>query len=365
MVDAQRAIANANAARSSALSPSTAAVQGDEGFTAAAYHSATLKDEDVHDLTEGEESLYSGSISSPYFYGSQMSTPTPQHQQLHARDDDELFPSYAGTPQQELDDQIRPTAWEYYYPPLATGASAPPLPPSEPAATPPAAGAAPTHPSRHPQHLPSRFPQDPQQTARMQPQNNLSGLRYTAATSAFPASSMSGSVDSTSSSMVSTSAQAVSTSSSRSGVKRPLERISASPMASPTVSIASSMLAMRNNPEALDLAHTSKALLTHASASKPTATAFAPTTINLSTNSINLSVPKTSPTGAGNIAGTAGSSAVGGRKVKKEAVHVNNNEQDPALGPATKKTKVSRERQLKINAASRRCRKKQKVSERW
>ncbi|TYZ67142.1 hypothetical protein PybrP1_009704 [[Pythium] brassicae (nom. inval.)] len=344
MVDAQHSASGADAdattsaARTSTLSPS---VQGDEGFGASAYH-ATLKDEDVQDLTEGEESLYSGSISSPYFYGSQVGTPTPtptpqhQYQHLHLRDDDEFFPSYAGTPQPELDDQIRPTAWEYYYPPVATGASAPPPPPppsssslspSAPTATSPPPMATPNHLSRHPQQLPSRFPQDAQHESRMQSQGSLSGLRFAAAatTSTFSASSI--------------------------------------PMASPTVSIASSMIAMRNNPEALDLAHTSKALLTHAATAKPSATAFAPNTINLSTNSINLSIPKALPSGA-TIASrnSSSSSATGSRKVKKETALAATDDQDEeaALGPAAKKTKVSRERQLKINAASRRCRKKQK-----
>lgn len=368
MVDAQRAVSGADATAASGptatLSPS---VQGDEGFGASAYH-ATLKDEDVHDLTEGEESLYSGSISSPYFYGSQVGTPTPtptpqhQHQHLHLREEDEFFPSYAGTPQPELDEQIRPTAWEYYYPPLATGASAPPLSssslsPSAPTAatSPPPLVSNPSHLSRHPQQLPSRFPQDAQHGSRVQSQGGLSGLRFAAATpSAFPASSVSGSMDSTSTTSSSTSTQ----SSSRTGVKRPLDRVSASPMASsPTVSIASSMIAMRNNPEALDLAHTTttKALLTHGTPAKPSATAFTPNTINLSTNSINVSIPK---------ALTNGSTGVSSRKVKKEAAHVKDDlEDESALGPAAKKTKVSRERQLKINAASRRCRKKQKVRE--
>lgn len=336
---------NARATPSPSTSSASSSVLGDDTYAAGAQYRSSLKDEDV---TEGEESLYSGSISSPYFYGNQTgSTPTPQ-QQL-ARDDDEFFASYASTPQQELDDQMRSNTWDYYYPPPpSTPASMPPSSSFAPSA-PTASGSAPKQLSRNPQQLPSRFPQDPQNPRNKPPQpNNLSGLRYTATTSAFPSSSLATTM---STATTSTSSNA----SNRPGVKRPLERVSASsPMASPTVSIASSMIAMRNIPDALDLAQTSKAMLTHPSVAKASSSAFASNTINISTNSINLSA--SSVTAAPTRTAPTASSV---RKVKKASM--DEEDLDTSLEPAAKKTKVSRERQLKINAASRRCRKKQKV----
>lgn len=336
------AATNARATPSPSTSSTSSSAHGDDAYATGAQYRSSLKDED---MTEGEESLYSSSISSPYFYGNQTSsTPTPQL----VRDDEEFFASYASTPQQDLDDQMRTNTWDYYYPPPAsTSSPAPPMPPSSSFApsAPTAPGSAPKQLSRHPQQLPSRFPQDPQNPRNKPPQSNLSGLRYTATTSAFPSSSLSTVTTSSGSNAV-----------SRPGVKRPLERVTASsPMASPTVSIASSMIAMRNIPDALDLAQTSKAMLTHPSITKASSSAFASNTINISTNSINLSA--SSVTAAPTR--TAPTTATSARKVKKESM--DEDDLDASLEPAAKKTKVSRERQLKINAASRRCRKKQKV----
>lgn len=357
MVDVQRASATARAPPTMAHptatpSPSTSSaassVHGDDAYGAslasdASTYRSSFKDDDGHDLTEGEESLYGGSISSPYFYGSQLGTPTPQQQ----RDDEEFFASYTGTPQQDLDDQLRANSWDYYYPPMATaGSGLPPQSVASSAASSPAPSGALHQLSRPSQQLPSRFPQDPHAKPPAPP-STLPAMRFTGKTSAFPTSSLATTMTTTSSSSTSSS-NATIVASSRQGVKRPLERVSASsPMASPTVSIASSMIAMRNNPDTLDLAQTSKALLAHASATKPASSAFASNTINISTNSINLSVP-------------SAVAAPSARKVKREVAN-DDDEPDAALGPAAKKTKVSRERQLKINAASRRCRKKQKV----
>ncbi|KAH7479740.1 hypothetical protein PRIC1_008719 [Phytophthora ramorum] len=100
----------------------------------------------------------------------------------------------------------------------------------------------------------------------------------------------------------------------QSGVKRGYDRMAAGDKASPTAAVATSMLAMRAKPQNL-VVHTRAA----------------------TGNTVNIGRRNTaaSPTAA----------------VKDE--------QDDASTP--KKTKVSRERQLKINAASRRCRKKQKL----
>lgn len=159
-------------------------------------------------------------------------------------DGEELFASYSPCPLQQPIPELtlRPTAWEYYYPQS-----------TEPAAS--SSSSASSDPSLARAKLPSVA--DP-----------ASKLRSSVA----PATSRS----------------------MRPGVKRPLESV-----ASPTVSIASSMLAMRNNDE------------------------------------------------------TA-------RPMKQQPNEVSTPKQE-LDGPANKKTKVSRERQLKINAASRRCRKKQKV----
>lgn len=367
MVDAQRSAAQqqqratatatssghattiARATPSPSTSSASSSAHGDDAYAAGTQYRSSLKDED---MTEGEESLYSSSISSPYFYGNQTgSTPTPQL----VRDDEEFFASYASTPQQDLDDQMRTNTWDYYYPPPAsTSSPAPPIPPSSSFApsAPTAPGSAPKQLSRHPQQLPSRFPQDSQNSRNKPPQSNLSGLRYTATTSAFPSSSLATTMSTVTTSTGSSGSNAVS----RPGVKRPLERVAASsPMASPTVSIASSMIAMRNIPDALDLAHTSKAMLTHQSIAKASSSALASNTINISTNSINLSASSVTAAPTRTVPTTATSA----RKVKKESM--DEDDLDASLEPAAKKTKVSRERQLKINAASRRCRKKQKV----
>jgi hypothetical protein len=110
----------------------------------------------------------------------------------------------------------------------------------------------------------------------------------------------------------------------RQGVKRPLldRTVSASgvpvPMASPTTAVASSMLSMR-----------------------------------LSSDSTKSSVPTPRA--------SAGARATAVRRPKKEDASGNASCSSGSDEPPAKKTKVSRERQLKINAASRRCRKKQKL----
>lgn len=165
-------------------------------------------------------------------------------------DGEELFASYSPCPLQQPIPELtlRPTAWEYYYPQT-------------------------TDPSASISSSTSSTASDPLLARAKLP------------SVADPASKLRSSVaPATSRSM-------------RPGVKRPLESV-----ASPTVSIASSMLAMRNNDD------TERPMKQQPSPSN------------------EVSTPK---------------QEIG--------------------GPANKKTKVSRERQLKINAASRRCRKKQKV----
>ncbi|GMF51769.1 unnamed protein product [Phytophthora fragariaefolia] len=105
------------------------------------------------------------------------------------------------------------------------------------------------------------------------------------------------------------------------GVKRDYERMAAD-RASPTAAVASSMLAMRAKPQNL-VVHTRAA----------------------PGNTVNIGRRNPPPTGG----------AASANGVKKE------DEANATTPTGTKKTKVSRERQLKINAASRRCRKKQKL----
>ncbi|KAF1319648.1 hypothetical protein FI667_g13087, partial [Globisporangium splendens] len=332
----------------STSSASTSSIHADDGYASSQYRSS-FKEED---LTEGEESLYSGpSISSPYFYGNPMGTPIQQQQHPQSqqqRDEEELFASYTSTPQQELDDQMRGSStWDYYYPPVSNPTSVPSGNGSSSSAV--SAGAAiGSQMSRHPQQqqLPSRFPQDRQQPSQNPPQpsqrstnpqnaNNMQPRFSPSITSdAFPAA--------TSVSMTTSNS---SSNAIRQGVKRSLDHAHSSSMTSPTVSIASSMIAMRNIPDALDLAqNNNKASPSH---SKQTA-AF----VNSSSNTINISAAASS--------GSTSTSTSHARKLKKE---LDDDDADNlgALGPAAKKTKVSRERQLKINAASRRCRKKQKL----
>ncbi|RLN98900.1 hypothetical protein BBJ28_00018971 [Nothophytophthora sp. Chile5] len=120
----------------------------------------------------------------------------------------------------------------------------------------------------------------------------------------------------------------------QSGVKRAFDRMtstdgsmastpSASPKGSPTAAVATSMLAMRNVADEAKSGG-KQALMMHARAMK-------------GGNTVNIG--RKLPAG-----------------VKKET-----EDSDATTPTASKKTKVSRERQLKINAASRRCRKKQKL----
>ncbi|ETK78688.1 hypothetical protein L915_15341, partial [Phytophthora nicotianae] len=101
----------------------------------------------------------------------------------------------------------------------------------------------------------------------------------------------------------------------QSGVKRSYDRMatpSTNDKTSPTTAVATSMLAMRSKPQN-PVVHTGG-------------------------NTVNI-----------------------GRRNPPPATGVKKEQEDSNATTATKKTKVSRERQLKINAASRRCRKKQKL----
>uniref|UniRef100_K3WR75 Uncharacterized protein n=1 Tax=Globisporangium ultimum (strain ATCC 200006 / CBS 805.95 / DAOM BR144) TaxID=431595 RepID=K3WR75_GLOUD len=293
----------------STSSASTSSIHADDGYTSSQYRSS-FKEED---LTEGEESLYSGpSISSPYFYGNQMGTPVQQQQHLQSqqqREEEELFASYTSTPQQELDDQMRgPSTWDYYYPPVSNPTSAPSGSASSSSVMSAAGAATGSQMSRHPQQqLPSRFPQDRQQLSQNPPQpnqrsanpqtaNSMQQPRFSSAatSSAFPAATSRGSM---------TTSNNNSSNVIRQGAKRPLDHAHSSSMASPTVSIASSMIAMRNIPDALDLAqNNNKAPLSHP---KPTA-AF----VNSSSNTINISAAASS--------GSTSTSTSHARKLKKE-----------------------------------------------
>ncbi|KAG6618913.1 Carboxylic acid transporter protein [Phytophthora cinnamomi] len=140
-------------------------------------------------------------------------------------------------------------------------------------------------------------------------------LYYSAAQTptGFPSSAVSNGLPPTS------NASASSTPARQSGVKRGYERMAAD-KASPTAAVATSMLAMRAKPQN-PVVHTRAA-----------------------GNTVNI--------GRRNAPAVAAPAA---SAVKKE------DEANATTPTGTKKTKVSRERQLKINAASRRCRKKQKL----
>ncbi|DAZ98708.1 TPA: hypothetical protein N0F65_006740 [Lagenidium giganteum] len=117
-------------------------------------------------------------------------------------------------------------------------------------------------------------------------------------------------------------------------MKRSLSMTSASPSESPTVSVASSMIAMRNHPDALDLTQSH-----HHPAPRP----------------LGMRRPSPAPTPPPHAVSQAQPS------YGKSEASAGTASAKPAGEPPVKKMKVSRERQLKINAASRRCRKKQKL----
>jgi hypothetical protein len=112
---------------------------------------------------------------------------------------------------------------------------------------------------------------------------------------------------------------------------------SPSPRGSPTAAVASSMIAMRQvaggQPQPQSLMVRARGL--------PGGPAASPA-VNSSTNTVDVSAARAA-------------------RVKKEADAASALSSGSATTPTGKKTKVSRERQLKINAASRRCRKKQKL----
>lgn len=112
---------------------------------------------------------------------------------------------------------------------------------------------------------------------------------------------------------------------------------SPSPRGSPTATVASSMIAMRQ----VASSSASQPLMVHARGLKTPSSS-----LNSSTNTINISTGARASARVKKEADATAASAAGAQG---------------ATTPAGKKTKVSRERQLKINAASRRCRKKQKL----
>ncbi|KAJ0399999.1 hypothetical protein ATCC90586_004796 [Pythium insidiosum] len=226
-----------------------------------------------------------------------------------ADDDDNLFAAYPVDPQpQELDDALRTSAWDLYYSPA-------PLQPAPvtPTATPASSS-------------------EPMAPAAVVPSNEI------AVTSAASSGASGAGRVTPSTGRVTSSARG---SSVRQGVKRPLERPSTT-TASPTVSIATSMIAMRH-PEALDLA----------SANKPTSGSSRPVA-----SSRAASGPKS---GSASTRRTKKDTGMGNAGPMADPASPTSTSSENEAQPPTKKTKVSRERQLKINAASRRCRKKQKL----
>lgn len=236
--------------------------------------------------SSASSSSAASSMASPY-------NPTGFHQSalfasMGGDDDDNLFAAYAAEPQQqELDEALRSNAWDLYYP---TGMPASMLP----AAT-----------------------------------GSSSGTNDLMASVSLPTLSIStgrGAV-----ARATTATSTVSTTRVRQGVKRPLANISA-PLPSPptlSVSVASSMLAMRNNAEP---------------AIKTSAAARVTAGRTVSARSRGKK--------AEDVVGVVGADAVSSSSSSSAEAEAE---------PPTKKVKVSRERQLKINAASRRCRKKQKL----
>ncbi|GLD94327.1 hypothetical protein PINS_up002938 [Pythium insidiosum] len=240
--------------------------------------------------------------SQPHLFGLPAVTP--------ADDDDNLFAAYPVDPQpQELDDALRSSAWDLYYSP-APLQPAPVTPTATPASTP--------EPS----------------SAVMPCPNELA-----VTTTASSATSTAGRGVASAAGRVTSGTRA---SGVRQGVKRPLERPSAATTtsASPTVSIATSMIAMRH-PEALDLSTANK--LSSVSG-RPVASSRASTSAKSGSTSTRRT--KKDLDNAGSMAEPSSPTSTSSENESQ---------------PPTKKTKVSRERQLKINAASRRCRKKQKL----
>ncbi|TMW68248.1 hypothetical protein Poli38472_005716 [Pythium oligandrum] len=222
----------------------------------------------------------SPSVGAPSPYGFMPhATADAMEDTVQPAEDDNLFAAYsAESHPQDLDD---PDEWDYYYVPAPLPTPVTPSSVNSSAAMPPRS---------------APF------SSALAAINNASATAVGRATARGSTSTRSAGV--------------------RQGVKRPLATTTGTgPLPSPTVTVASSMIAMRNHPDALDLGSAPKA---------PTKSTPARSTAR----------------------------ATASRRVKKDDSSSSSGE---AEQPPTKKTKVSRERQLKINAASRRCRKKQKL----